>query len=206
MRKGRPIAFSLCLALGMVSVMARTTQAQVVVVAGSGTGGLESTTAGPQNNGAVAWASCAFDQAAQTATCSSRVYNIVDLIAAHIHIGGPGTSGAVIIPIPNLPLRTSGSWGQTWTWSATDMNPNPAAGINSFDNLLQACVAGGCYLNWHTTARLGRRRARQPLPGEPCRQHHQRRRGLHSTGSVAVADAAAQNLQAEAGPARPRRL
>ena len=80
---------------------------------------------------------------------------IVDLTAAHIHIGGPGSSGPVIIPIPNIPLHISGSWGQSWTWAAADLQASAATGINAFDDFTQACAAGGCYLNWHTTASPG---------------------------------------------------
>jgi CHRD domain len=155
MRKRRAGAFSVCVALAMVAMVSTTTQAQQVVLSGNGSGAFEATAAGPQNNGAVASAQCTFDRNAQTIACSSQVFNIVDLIAAHIHIGGPGTSGPVIIPIPNLPLHISGSWGQTWTWSTSDVITNPGAGIRSFDELLQACVAGNCYLNWHTTASPG---------------------------------------------------
>ena len=67
------------------------------------------------------------------------------------HVGGPGTSGPVVIPIPNLPLRISGSFGMSWTWTATDVAPNPAIGINNMNDLINACVGGNCYLNWHTT-------------------------------------------------------
>jgi hypothetical protein len=86
------------------------------------------------------------------------VYNLVDLTAAHIHIGAPFTSGPVVIPIPNIPLHVSGSWGQSWTWTATDFAPsagNAGVGLNSLDDLINSCVAGGCYLNWHTTASPG---------------------------------------------------
>jgi hypothetical protein len=86
------------------------------------------------------------------------LYNIVDLTAGHLHIGGPGTSGPVIIPIPNLPLHLSGSWGQSWTWTTADFAPSTAKiglGLSSVDDLINSCVAGGCYLNWHTTANPG---------------------------------------------------
>jgi hypothetical protein len=130
-------------------------EAQQVVVSGSGSGAFEAVAGGPVANGGVAYATCTFDRGAQSATCSSQVFNIVDLIAGHIHVGGPGTSGPVIIPIPNLPLHISGSWGQTWTWTAADLMAHPETGTRTFDELLQSCVAGNCYLNWHTTANPG---------------------------------------------------
>jgi len=92
-------------AAAIALTMASPVGAQQIVLQGSGSGGLD---VPAQNNAAVAWAQCTFDRGAQTVNCSSRVYNIVDLIAAHIHIGGPGTSGPVVIPIPNLPLHVSG--------------------------------------------------------------------------------------------------
>ena len=155
MRVGRQRAFHLCGATLIALTMATPIGAQQVVLQGSGSGAFD---VPPANNGAVAYAQCTFDRGAQTISCTSRVYNIVDLIAAHIHIGGPGTSGPVIIPIPNLPLHISGSWGQSWTWSATDFSPttgNAGVGLNSLDDLINSCVAGGCYLNWHTTASPG---------------------------------------------------
>jgi len=139
----------------MALTMATPIGAQQIVLQGSGSGGLD---VPAQNNAAVAWAQCTFDRGAQTVNCSSRVYNIVDLTAAHIHIGAPGTSGPVVIPIPNIPLHISGTWGQSWTWTAADFTPsagNSGVGLNSLDDLLNSCVAGGCYLNWHTTASPG---------------------------------------------------
>jgi hypothetical protein len=127
------------IALAMASPVA----AQQVVLQGSGSGAFEAPTV---NNGAVAFAQCTFDRGAQTISCSSR------------HIGAPGSSGPVIIPIPNLPLHISGSWGQSWTWTVTDFaatTGNANAGLNSLDDLINSCAAGGCYLNWHTTARPG---------------------------------------------------
>jgi CHRD domain-containing protein len=155
MRKDRRGASQLCWAAVIVLTMARPTAAQQVVLQGSGSGAFD---VPPANNAAVAFAQCTFDRGAQTISCSSRVYNVVDLTAAHIHIGAPGTSGPVVIPIPNLPLHISGSWGQSWTWSSADFAPtagNAGVGLTSLDDLINSCVAGGCYLNWHTTASPG---------------------------------------------------
>jgi hypothetical protein len=152
MRTRRQKAVSFCLGLVVAAAMASTIEAQQVVLQGSGSGAFDVPSA---NNAAVAYAQCVFDRSAQAISCTSRVYNIVDLTAAHIHIGGPGTSGPVIIPIPDIPLRISGTWAQSWTWKASDFAPstgNAGVGLNSLDDLINSCVAGGCYLNWHTTA------------------------------------------------------
>jgi CHRD domain-containing protein len=148
-------ASNLCWATVIALTMASPVAAQQVVLQGSGSGAFEVPSA---NNAAVAFAQCTFDRGAQTITCTSRVYNIVDLTGAHIHIGGPGTAGPVIIPIPNVPLHISGSWGQSWTWTSANFTAtagNAAVGLNSLDDLINSCVAGGCYLNWHTTVSPG---------------------------------------------------
>jgi hypothetical protein len=150
-RRGAFLGWATAIALTVASPVA----AQQVVLQGSGSGAFEGP---PVSNAAVAFAQCIFDRGAQTISCSSRVFNIVDLLAAHIHIGGPGASGPVVIGIPNLPLHISGSWGQTWTWTATDFVANAGnlgVGLTSFDDLVNSCVAGGCYLNWHTTVSPG---------------------------------------------------
>jgi hypothetical protein len=155
MRTGTKTASALCIAGVIALVMATTIHAQQVTLQGSGSGAFDVPAV---NNGAVAYAQCTFDRGAQTISCTSRVYNIVDLTAAHVHIGGPGTSGPVIIPIPNIPLHVSGAFGQSWTWTTADFAPsagNAAVGLNSLDDLINSCVAGNCYLNWHTTASPG---------------------------------------------------
>lgn len=149
--RGRNVLVALGLA-AFTTIGAADARAQAVTVQGSGSGALE---APPVPNGGVAYASCTFDRDAQTISCTSRVYNIVDLTAGHLHVAGPGSSGPVIVPIPNLPLHISGAFGQSWTWSASDVIGHPEIGIGRLDDLFQACAAGNCYLNWHTTASPG---------------------------------------------------
>jgi len=36
-----------------------------------------------------------------------------------------------------------------------DFAPNLPAGLNTMDDLINSCAAGGCYLNWHTTVSPG---------------------------------------------------
>jgi hypothetical protein len=141
---------------GLMVMAPALVQAQRVMVSGSGSGVFEAAAVGgPLANGTVGFAECLIDRGAQAIACTSSIFNMVDLTDAHLHIGGPGASGGVILPIPNLPLRVSGDWSQSWTWSPADMRANPAAGINSFEDVMQSCAAGNCYLNWHTTASPG---------------------------------------------------
>ena len=79
----------------------------------------------------------------------------MNLRAAHIHLGGPGVSGPVAIGIPDLPVGTSGAFGQTFTMRGTDLIPRPAQGVRNFHELAYACAAGNCYLNYHTPVNPG---------------------------------------------------
>ena len=80
--------------------------------------------------------------------CHTNVFNIVNLTAGHLHLGGPGVSGPVAIPIPDLPVGVSGAFGQNFTLES--LIPRPAYGVRNFEELAYACASGNCYLNYHT--------------------------------------------------------
>lgn len=127
---------------------------QVVVVSGTGSGAFETTLThlfGLSSFG-VAYAQCEFNRDARTVACSSRVYNTLDILGAALVVGGSasgpaGRPGVVLANVP-VPVHISGAFAQTWTWQASDFILTPSAGITSFDDALQACVAGNCFLNW----------------------------------------------------------
>ena len=147
----RRCVFGLGLAAVLFALSATPSSGQVTI-SGSGSGASE---APPVSGGGVAFASCTLNRTAETIVCQTRVFNIVDLTAAHLHLAGPGTSGSVVIPLPGLPLRTSGSFAQTFTLSAGDLIPRPTQGVRRFRDLLNSCAAGNCYLNYHTTRNRG---------------------------------------------------
>ena len=93
--------------------------------------------------------------AAATGRDTARVYNIGDLTAGHMHASGPGVTDPVILPIPNLPLHVSGDFGMTWTWRSSDLSVRAAQGINTIDDVMEACSSGNCYINLHTTLNSG---------------------------------------------------
>lgn len=128
-----------------------------VTIAGSGSGAFE---APPVATAAVGFASCTLDRPSLQIACSVRVHNIVDLIAAHIHVGGPGVAGPTVIDIPSLPRRISDDFELSWTWTERDLTGTlgrlrPAQGVNKMADLFEACSSGNCYLNFHTTANPG---------------------------------------------------
>ena len=123
-----------------------------LTLAGSGSGAFETP---PIGGAAVGTATCTLNRVNAEIACSARVHNIVDLIAGHIHVGGPGAAGPVVINVPGLPLRTSDDFVLSWTWTPADLTLRPAQGVLKMADLFEACSSGNCYLNFHTTANPG---------------------------------------------------
>jgi hypothetical protein len=138
--------------------VAGTAYAQdTVTIQGSGSGAFESPAVA---TGAVGVASCSLSRSSLQISCTARVHNIVDLTAAHIHVGGPGAAGPTVIDVPNIPLRISDDFVLSWTWTERDLSGplgrlRPTQGINKMLDLFEACSSGNCYLNFHTTANPG---------------------------------------------------
>ncbi len=123
-----------------------------VRISGSGSGALQNP---PIGGGGVGWALCTVDLNVVEIVCETRIFNIFDVRAAHLHLGGPGANGPVAVGVPDLPTRTSGAFSQTFTLRSTDLIPQPESGVRDFHELMYACSAGNCYLNYHTTGNPG---------------------------------------------------
>ncbi len=123
-----------------------------VTISGSGSGDLENPKVG---GGGVGLASCTVDINVEEITCQASIYNIVNLRAAHLHVGGMRVNGPVAIAIPDLPVGVSGAFGQSFTLRGTDLIQRPAQGVRNFQELAFACAAGNCYLNYHTAGNPG---------------------------------------------------
>ena len=143
----------------MCSGLAGAAHAQdTMTIQGSGSGAFEVPGVA---TGGVGVASCTLTRSSLQFDCTARVHNIVDLTAAHVHVGGPGASGPTVIDIPNVPLRISDDFTLTWTWTERDLvggtlgRLRPLQGINKMADLFEACSSGNCYLNFHTTANPG---------------------------------------------------
>lgn len=148
---------ALALTVLLVAAAAYAQTPDTVTLFGSGSGAFE---APGVASGGVATGTCVMTRSAVTFTCSARVHNIVDLIAAHIHVGGPGVAGPTVIDIPSIPLRISDDFTLSWTWRESDLTgtlgrTRPAQGINKMADLFEACSSGNCYLNFHTTSNPG---------------------------------------------------
>lgn len=123
-----------------------------MTIAGSGSGAFETP---PIASAGVATATCTLNSVTVEIACTARVHNIVDLTAGHIHAGGPGVAGPVLISIPGLPLRSSDDFVLSWTWTERDLTLRPAQGVLKMADVFESCASGNCYLNFHTTANDG---------------------------------------------------
>jgi hypothetical protein len=127
-------------------------QSTTLTLIGSGSGAFETPALA---NGSVATATCTMNRTTVEIACAARVHNIVDLTAGHIHVGGPGVSGPVLMGIPGLPLRSSDDFELSWTWTASNLTMRPAQGILKMADVFEACSSGNCYLNFHTSQNPG---------------------------------------------------
>jgi len=132
-------------------------QSNTLTLFGSGSGAFETP---PVATAGVATATCTLNRTTVEISCTARVHNIVDLTAAHIHMGGPGAPGATVLDIPGLPLRTSDDFVLSWTWRESDLTGTlgrlrPAQGVLKMADVFESCSSGNCYLNFHTTQNPG---------------------------------------------------
>ena len=118
-----------------------------VTIFGSGSGAFE--TPGVATAG-VATATCTLDSASSQIACSARVHNIVNLTAGHLHVGGPGTPGPVVLGIAGLPVGSSDDFVHSWTWTESDLRLRSAQGVLKMADVFESCASGNCYINFHT--------------------------------------------------------
>jgi CHRD domain len=147
------MCFSLMIVAAVWAGMSGAAYAQnTVTLSGSGSSAFETP---PIASAGVATASCTIDRTSLQMACTARVHNIVGLTAGHIHVGGPGTAGPVVISIPNLPIGASDDFVLSWTWRESDITLRPAQGVLKMADFIEACSSGNCYLNFHTATNPG---------------------------------------------------
>jgi hypothetical protein len=102
-------------------------------------------------SGAVGTAEVGVDITNRELSVTLRVFNIpTTTTAGHIHVGPRGLAGPVVLDFPNIPGRL-GDFTLTFRLSQTALRPNPAIGINTMEDVIQAIAGGNAYVNIHTT-------------------------------------------------------
>jgi hypothetical protein len=102
-------------------------------------------------SGAVGSADIGVDVAARELSVTLRVFNLPTAsTAGHIHVGPRGVAGPVVLDFPNIPGRT-GDFTLVFRLSQSALRPNPAIGINTMEDVIQAITGGNAYVNIHST-------------------------------------------------------
>ncbi len=96
-------------------------------------------------------ASVALNETLTQLSFTLNVQDILNITAAHIHVGALGADGP---PIFNLSLTDFAS-PLTGILTAADLQIQTAAGIATFDDALEALLSGNTYINVHTTPNPG---------------------------------------------------
>ena len=105
--------------------------------------------------GAVGTADVSIDTTNRELAVTLRIFNIASgTTAGHIHAGPRGVNGPVVIDFP-IPAGRSGDLTLTFRVGAGQFRAQPAVGINTIEDIIQAITGGGAYVNIHTTTNPG---------------------------------------------------
>ncbi len=86
--------------------------------------------------------------------CDITVWNAPDsVVAAHLHLGGSGVSGPVVIPFDVTPF--SGDAMFPCDFNVNDVIPKSQYGLMNGDDLGQGLPVGTFYVNIHTSGNPG---------------------------------------------------
>ena len=111
----------------------------------------------PINTSAFGFAEVQLSSDNNTLEFQVVVCNITNVVASHIHVGAAGTNGPVVIPFFGSPAPGFSSTDGCNTLAEgtrTSVDVNPLAGI-SWNDFINALIAGNTYVNVHTMAHPG---------------------------------------------------
>jgi hypothetical protein len=144
---------TLVMTLGVLATGAAAANAQSFTLTAALTGSEETPTA--VNTGAFGTATVTLDVGARTVTYRVEVFNLPSgVTASHIHAGGVGTTGPVIINFAP-PVPASNDFGFGGTVSAAEWVMRPEQGIRSADDVIQAILGNNTYVNVHSSVNGG---------------------------------------------------
>jgi hypothetical protein len=148
----RRLFTTLVLTLGLLAAGAASAYAQTYTLTATLTGSEETP---PLNTGAFGTATVIVDMAARTVSYRVEVFNLPSGVSAsHIHAGGVGTAGPVIINFAP-PLTASNDFAFAGTVPEAQFIARPEQGIRSGDDAFQAIIGGNSYVNVHSTVNGG---------------------------------------------------
>ena len=150
-KKALPLAV---LAAGLLMTTADAASAQNVNLTAT-LSGAEETPAPGINTGAFGFAEVGVDLTNEEVTVGLQVFNLpTGSTAGHIHAGGRGTPGPVILDFV-LPTGRTGDFTLNLRLGRAQFRARPEIGIATFEDALQAIAAGNGYVNIHTTQNGG---------------------------------------------------
>jgi hypothetical protein len=105
--------------------------------------------------GAGGFATVTVNMTTQTIEWVVDVYNFPSgVTAAHIHAGGAGVAGPVVINF-TVPTNASNDFRISGSARASDVVARQPQGVNTFEDLVQAIVTGHAYVNVHSQVNPG---------------------------------------------------
>lgn len=141
----------LCAAGAMALVLSEAPAAAQEQMMATLTGGEETPTPGILT-GATGTASVSVDTTGRNVIVELQIQNLGNAsTAGHIHIGPRGVAGPVVLDFA-FPAGRTGDFGLLFRLGAADFRARPEIGIATFDDAMQAILAGNAYVNVHSTA------------------------------------------------------
>ena len=142
----------ICTCVLATLVFASAASAQTVTLTANLQGGNETP---PVLTGMVGTAEVTVDLVNREVVVSLRVFNTpTPTVAGHIHVGSVGLAGPVVLNFPDIPGR-SGDFNMSFRLGESAFVARQPQGINTMDDIIQAIVAGGAYVNIHTQQNPG---------------------------------------------------
>jgi hypothetical protein len=149
---------NMCLTLAMTlaafSAGAASASAETFTLTAALTGSEETPPPG-LNTGAFGSATITLDTSARTVTYRVDVFNLPSgVTASHIHVGGVGTTGPVIVNFAP-PTNASNDFAFSGTVPESQWVMRAEQGIRSGDDIIQAILGGNTYVNVHSVVNGG---------------------------------------------------
>jgi hypothetical protein len=133
---------------------ATPSSAQVVNLVATLSGG-EETPAPGLLTGAVGTATVSVDAVSEEISVTLNLFNFsTGTSAGHIHVAPRGVAGPVVVNFP-IPTQRTGDLQLSFRVGPSAFAPNPAIGIATMQDAIQAIVGGNAYVNIHTSANPG---------------------------------------------------